>query len=169
MYARRKGPRAMGKRILIVDDDESVRFVMRRALRSLGEGSEIVTAASGGEALHRFSEAPFDLVITDIRMPGMDGIRLTEAIRSGDARPAIVWVTAYGCEYVQSSAGRLGVSVCLEKPFQVSELRAAVATVIYPSGHVLDADRAIGENRNRPDAPASVPSSGQRAQPIANL
>ena len=68
-------------RILVVDDDERVLSVPRRALLAFQNGYEIVTASDGCEALDWVEEVPFDLVITDLKMPGVDGIALTR--RSG--------------------------------------------------------------------------------------
>ena len=136
----------MPRRILVVDDDESVRFVMRRVLRNLDGGCEVVTASSGGEALDRVGEGTFDLVITDLRMPGIDGIRLTEALRARDARPTIVWMTAYGCDDVRAAAGRLGVDLCLDKPLEVEEIRALVMSALERAGPARPTDKALGES-----------------------
>ena len=113
----------MSKRILVVDDDERVLFVFHGALARLGSEYEIVTAQNGHEALEKAKEAPFDLLITDLRMPDMGGIALTEAIRALDSGVVVIWVTAYGCHKLKADAARLAVYGCMDKPVEISEIR----------------------------------------------
>jgi CheY-like chemotaxis protein len=110
------------KRILVVDDEAMVLFIFREALQSLGNANQIVTVQSGLEALNEFTQEPFDLVITDLSMPGMDGVQLTEAIRSVNPHAAMIWITAYGCQNVVTEAQRLGVMYCRDKPLEVQEI-----------------------------------------------
>jgi DNA-binding NtrC family response regulator len=114
------------KHILIVDDDERVLFVLRRILTGLGDGYEVATAGSGREALSEAGVSPFDLLITDLRMPGMSGVELTEAIKALNPKTVVVWVTAYGCHRVADEAARLSVYKCLDKPLKVGEIRQVV-------------------------------------------
>jgi CheY-like chemotaxis protein len=120
----------MPTRVLVVDDDDWVRFVIRRALEDLGDEFDIATAGSGNDALALFGEGEFDLVITDLRMPGMDGIQLTEAIRDLDPRAVVIWMTAYICHDAEREAVRLGVDMCLEKPLEVGEIRSSVLAAL---------------------------------------
>jgi DNA-binding NtrC family response regulator len=113
-------------RILVVDDDERVLFVLRRALLAFRNGYEIVIAPDGREALNKAKEIPFDLVITDLKMPGVDGIALTQAIRDLNSGTVVVWITAYGCAQVSGEAARLSVYECLEKPLRIDEIRRVV-------------------------------------------
>jgi CheY-like chemotaxis protein len=111
------------RRILIIDDDARVLFVLHAALRKLGSQHEIATARNGREALEKMSEAPFDLVITDLKMPGLDGVELTGRIRASNPTTAVIWITAYSCKGLESDAARLGVNDCLEKPLEPTEIR----------------------------------------------
>lgn len=111
------------ERILIVDDRELVRFVMERALEKLGFECELFVARNGGEALETVEEKDFDLVITDLKMPGLDGVELTEEMRTRGVDAAVVWITAYGCGRFGAEAERLGVFRCLEKPLEVNMMR----------------------------------------------
>jgi CheY-like chemotaxis protein len=108
-------------RILIVDDDPMVLFVFRDTLKDLGDAYEIVTTPSGLEALNEIKDKPFDLVITDLNMPDLGGVELTEAIRQTSPDTAIVWITAYGCHSVSTDAARLKVRRCYDKPLEVDE------------------------------------------------
>src|SRR5690606_35519104 len=82
-------------RILIVDDEEYVVFTLKEGLQKL-PNCEVYTASRGSEALEHFKKQPFDLLITDYKMPGMDGITLATQIRHMYPQTAIVVVTAYG-------------------------------------------------------------------------
>jgi DNA-binding NtrC family response regulator len=114
------------KRILVVDDEESVLFVLYNGLLRLDDGYdvEVDTARDGREALEKLRETPFDLMITDLRFPGMDGIELTEAARELDPDIAVIWVTAYDCHKTSRDAERLGVYRCLDKPLEIDEIRS---------------------------------------------
>jgi two-component system response regulator YesN len=109
-------------RVLVVDDDPMVLFVFSDTLRDLGDAYEIVTAQSGLKALDEVKEEPFDLVITDLSMPDLGGIELTEAIREESPDTAVVWITAYGCHSMYSEAARLDIHRCYDKPLEVDEI-----------------------------------------------
>ncbi len=112
------------KRILAIDDDGLVRKSLEILLKEAGY--EAVVAASGQEALGFLVQRHFDLLITDIRMPGMDGLQVIQAVRDycHEAHkhpiPEIV-LTAYNDDHVRESAVRLGVREFLLKPFKVEE------------------------------------------------
>ena len=114
------------KRILIVDDEKRVLFVLRKTLERVDAGYEIVTASDGRAALEAFADAPSDLVITDLRMPGMDGVALTEAVRRQDSDVVVIWISDFGCRQVQNTAKRLNVYRCMNKPLEIQEIREAV-------------------------------------------
>jgi CheY-like chemotaxis protein len=109
------------RRILVVDDEEQVIFVLRNSLKKLGAMYEVVTASNGQEALERVREAPIDLLITDLKMPVMDGVTLTEAVRALDPKTPIIWLTSYS-EW-ESDAQRLGVYRYILKPLDVDMIR----------------------------------------------
>ena len=112
------------KRILAVDDDGLVRRSLEILLREAGYDPTV--ASNGQEALGFLVQRHFDLLITDIRMPGMDGLQVTQAVRQychemkKQPIPEIV-LTAYNDEQVRQSAIRLGVREFLLKPFKVDE------------------------------------------------
>ena len=118
----------MGKcqRVLIVDDDERVLFVLSRALRALEDGYHIETARSAEEALQKAQARPYDILITDIVMPGMDGVELTETTKKLYPDMIVIWITAHGRYRFQSDGTRLNVYRCLEKPIKIAEIRQVV-------------------------------------------
>lgn len=114
------------RRILIIDDEESVVFTLSRALSKLEEDYEIVTASSGNEALEYIKGEFFDVIITDLNMPGINGIEFTEAVQAVDPSAIIMWITAYGDDDVKARAERLDVHRYLTKPLNIAEIRRNV-------------------------------------------
>jgi two-component system response regulator YesN len=125
------------RRILVVDDEDHVLFVLSSALKKLGSDVEIVTARNGTEALKQARQLPFDLLITDLRMPVMNGVQLTEAIRGLSPETAVIWMTAYGSCMIQADAERLGVRHCLDKPVTVGQIRELAGQVLDSAGSDL--------------------------------
>ena len=80
--------------ILVVDDEESIRFLYREELEE--EGYKVITAADGEEALRKIGKEKPDLITLDIRMPGMDGIEVLHRIREIDKKIPVIMSTAYG-------------------------------------------------------------------------
>ncbi len=114
------------KRILIVDDDEKLAALLRESLRTLGEGYDVVTARGTDEALAKVSKRSFDLVITDLMMPEVDGLQLLEALKA--INPAIITVamTAFDSREIRAKAESFGIYRYLSKPFSVQEFRQCV-------------------------------------------
>ena len=115
---------------MIVDDDEAVLFVLREALYELGDGYEIMATQSGLEAADQVREAPCALLITDLIVPDLDGIQLTEYVRAHSPQTVVVWITAHGCDRVREEAARLGVSRCVDKPLEVYQILRMVQSVL---------------------------------------
>jgi two-component system response regulator HydG len=122
------------KRILVVDDDERVLFVLFHSLARLGRRYEIVTSRDGHEALAEVRRLPFDLIISDLRMQGMGGVAFTEAVRTLSPRTIVVWITAYGGPETDAEARRLGVYRSLDKPLEVEEIRQIAQEALAHSG-----------------------------------
>jgi DNA-binding NtrC family response regulator len=120
-------------RILLVDDDEWVLFVLRASLQRMRMPCEVVTAQDGRAAYRLLQASAFDLLITDIRLPEIDGIILTDLVRSLAPRLPVIWVSAYGCRGLHEDAVRLRVFHCLEKPVEVEDFRRIVQQAISAS------------------------------------
>ncbi len=119
----------MGKRVLIVDASEDGRRVQSYALSSAGH--EVIEAASGGQALDRLAATPVHVVVTDQRLPDLDGLALVRAIRE-DARhrftPVVVITASPAGERVQE-ARTAGATGWLSRPFTPEQLLAAIRRV----------------------------------------
>jgi len=114
------------KRILGVDDEARVLFVLRHALARVIEQYEVETASDGREALQKLAEMNFDLVLTDLRMPDLGGIELSREVRAHSPDTAIIWMTAFGSYSVAAEAEELRVDSCLDKPVKIDRIREAV-------------------------------------------
>jgi DNA-binding NtrC family response regulator len=124
--------------ILAVDDDATSLLVLGGALKRFG--FEVVTAPGGGQALDLLGKREFDLLISDLRMPDMDGITLLEEIRRRDMNLPFIVVTACGSIESAVAAMRRGASDYLEKPYNIDNLQLTVQ-------RALDYHRALAENR----------------------
>ncbi len=110
-------------RVLIVDDDEGIRSLCQECLS--GNGFEVAAAESGEQALEWVHESPFEVVITDLKLPGIDGIDLIEEISEKYPAPAIVAMTGKGTSKDAVELMRRGAFDVLPKPFGISELQLA--------------------------------------------
>ena len=120
----------MAKKLLVVDDDPSLLLAVSETLRA--EGYEVVTARRGAEALVRVAEALPDLIISDIRMPGMDGYQLARNLRSAPRTRLvpIVFLSAKDETADRIAGFRTGVDAYLTKPFEPEELAAVVKSIL---------------------------------------
>jgi DNA-binding NarL/FixJ family response regulator len=120
----------MPKRLLIVDDEPNLLRAVAACLRA--EKYEVITARSGQEALLHLAESVPDLIVSDIRMPGIDGYRLARQLRSAPrtALVPIVFLTAKDQTADRIEGFRAGVDAYLTKPFEPAELIAVVSAIL---------------------------------------
>jgi CheY-like chemotaxis protein len=121
----------VAKRILIIDDEPKILFVLRHALARFGPQCQVDTYTRSREALKKASRSHYDLVITDLKMPDMDGITLTKILKALNHAPIVIWMTAYDCHSTSEEARRLGVHRCLDKPLEVAEIRRIVSETLW--------------------------------------
>ena len=107
-------------RILVVDDEVNARTALAELLRD--EGYEVETAADAFKALGKLEAFTPDAVVTDLKMPGMDGIELVKKVRAADDPPAVVVMTAFGEVSSAIEAMRAGAAEYLTKPINFEEL-----------------------------------------------
>ena len=122
------GARVIGKRILVVDDEEGLRRVTQLKLQQAGY--EASTAADGQSALDLLVRHPQDLVITDLKMPGMSGIELLTRIRDEYPEIIVILVTAFGTIESAVEAMRLGAFDYLIKPINSDALKLVVSRAL---------------------------------------
>jgi DNA-binding response OmpR family regulator len=114
-------------RILLVDDEESLQKLLSYPLRS--DGYEVVAAADGQEALDRFDEGQFDLVVLDVMLPRVDGFDVCRKLRARSAVP-IIMLTAKAEEFDKVLGLELGADDYITKPFSMREFRSRVKAVL---------------------------------------
>src|ERR671914_2102708 len=121
-------------RILLVDDEETVRGFLKRGLEI--DGHAITTAIDGADALDRLTECSgaFDLLLTDIRMPIMDGIALALAAKRDYPELTILLMTGFADQRERARGLQAIVADVLTKPFSLADLRGAVARLLKPDG-----------------------------------
>jgi len=115
-------------KILVVDDEEGARELFSTILSE--EGYDIALAENGEEALALFKETPYDLVITDIKMPVMGGLQLLQEIRNTGSKTDVILVTAYGEVETYLKAMSLGAAEYINKPVRIKELKRIVHKVL---------------------------------------
>ena len=109
-----------GLRVLLVDDEPLMRLSMVDALESIGH--DVEAAASGTEGIEAIRQRPFDLVITDLRLPGADGLTVLTAAKEQSPPTEVVVITAHGSVETAVGAMKLGAFDYITKPFQMDEL-----------------------------------------------
>jgi DNA-binding NarL/FixJ family response regulator len=120
----------MSKRLLVVDDEPNLLRAVAACLKA--EGYEVSTARSGYEALMHLAQSVPDLIISDIRMPGMDGYKLARQLRASQrtALVPIVFLTAKDDTADRIEGFRAGIDAYLTKPFEPDELIAVVRGIL---------------------------------------
>ncbi|HEY7786497.1 MAG TPA: response regulator transcription factor [Pyrinomonadaceae bacterium] len=120
----------MSKKLLVVDDDPSLLLAVSETLRT--EGFEVTTARRGAEAMVRVAETLPDLIISDIRMPGMDGYTFVRNLRSSPRTRLvpIIFLTAKDEVSDRIAGFRTGVDAYITKPFESEELIAIVKSIL---------------------------------------
>ena len=115
-------------RILITEDEDSLRSFVARALRL--DGHETHEAADGAEGLEKLSEASYDLLLSDIRMPVMDGIELAHRASSDFPDMKILLMTGYDEQRERADDLALKIVDVVSKPFALPDIRSAVARAL---------------------------------------
>jgi excisionase family DNA binding protein len=115
-------------RVLVVDDEASIRDLLSKTL-ALAE-YDVDTAADASTALGRVRAAEYDLLIADLRMPGMDGLTLIRQVKRIRAELPVIIITGFSTESSAIEAVNLGVAGYLRKPFRVPEVLAAAAKAL---------------------------------------
>jgi DNA-binding response OmpR family regulator len=122
--------------VLLAEDDAEVRRLLTQALRR--DGYEVIAVPSGEDllcVLCAFEQTvpprdPPDLIVSDIRLPGLSGLDMLALLKQGERSPPVILITAFGDAETHAEAARLGAAFVFDKPFELRDLRAAVTSVI---------------------------------------
>lgn len=115
-------------RVLVVDDEEGIRDLLSKTL-ALAE-YQVDTAGDGREAMSRLRAQTYDLLITDLKMPGMDGLTLVREARRLFPTLPLVIITAYSTEATAIESVNLGVSGYLTKPFRITKILSTASRIL---------------------------------------
>ncbi|MBI2353884.1 MAG: sigma-54-dependent Fis family transcriptional regulator [Deltaproteobacteria bacterium] len=147
----------MKPKILVIDDDASLRRVLEYNLEEAGY--EVFAASSGEEGLTLFAEESPALVITDMKMPGMDGLQVLRTIKERAPETLVIIITAFGAVDIAVEAMKAGAYDYITKPFNRDELRLIVAKALQFTGLAAENRRLKGELADRSDLRTIVGSS----------
>jgi CheY-like chemotaxis protein len=137
-----KPAKTTSRRVLLGEDDAEMRSVLAEALRR--KGYTVEECSDGMKLLNRLdalllspevtTKEPehFDLIISDIRMPGVTGMSILEGVQLFDEFPPMILITAFGDEKTHAEASRLGVAAMFDKPFDVDDLLRKVEELAPP-------------------------------------
>jgi DNA-binding response OmpR family regulator len=128
-------------RILLVDDEQPIQTLLSFPLQR--DGYEVVAASDGQEALARFSEQPFDLVVLDLMLPTVDGLEVCRRLRARSAVP-IIMLTAKSEEIDKVVGLELGADDYITKPFSMREFRSRVKAALRRAGMARTHDDGDG-------------------------
>ncbi|MFH1349452.1 MAG: response regulator [Pseudomonadota bacterium] len=128
----------MAERILVIDDEVDMLMLLRMIIED-NTDFEVETTNSPSEGIKLIKEKDFDLVITDLKMPGMDGIELFDEFK--DIKPGIpvIIITAYGSPETANTALKMGVSDFITKPFRKTD-------ILFTMNRVLELSKVKKEN-----------------------
>lgn len=145
----------MSKRILIVDDEAAIRISLAEALEN--DGYSVETAETGEEALARLHGDPYDLAVTDLKLPGVSGLDLLKALRNSGQDTPVIMMTAYGDVDTAVDAIRSGAYDFIQKPFKLSEMRKQVRAALRATNvKAVERGAKRAAARTREAAPAAA-------------
>jgi two-component system response regulator PilR (NtrC family) len=128
------------RRILVVDDERSMRDFLKILL--VKEGYDVITARDGDEALEMLTGKEYDVVISDIRMPGLSGLELLGEIKEQDPDLPVIMITAFASPNDAVEAMKLGAYDYISKPFNVDEIKSVIYSATNRVDSTLKEDQA---------------------------
>jgi len=126
------------KEILIVDDEE----VMREFLSEVLEDFQVETASDGNEAISKMKSKSYDLIITDMKMPGVSGEEVVQFAKKTCPDSKIIVISGYSSLFSVGNTTRFGISAFLSKPFTIKQIRSEVEKSLKSSDSETDENEA---------------------------
>jgi DNA-binding NtrC family response regulator len=119
------------RRVLVVDDQDSMRVLLQDMLEVIGYG--VVLAEGGEQALALLEEDRFDLVLSDLNMPGMDGTALLRAVKAANPELPVVIITGYGTFHTEKRVMKEGADGYISKPCTLSKIQKTLSSILNPA------------------------------------
>jgi DNA-binding response OmpR family regulator len=119
-------------RILVIEDDEEMRSLLEDFIE--GEGYGVESVEDGSEGFRKLARENFDLIITDNRMPGLNGLDILPGLKQIQPGIPIIAITAFGSEELHRRALERGADAYLEKPLQLDQLRTLIQEMVSSQG-----------------------------------
>jgi len=129
------------KSILVVEDDEEMRSLLKDFLK--GEGFDVDSADNGSEAFRKLARGVFNLIITDVKMPGLNGLDILPGIKKLQPQAPVIVITAFGSDEVYKKAFERGASVYLKKPIHLPHL-AILIHKLFPESSGRGGEEWLG-------------------------
>jgi len=124
-----------GKKVLLIDDDEWIRDSLGMFFKS--EEMHIDAVETAEEGITALGRQRYDIIITDYRLPGMDGLKFLKRVQESNPDSFKILITAYGSREVISAAAALGVDEYIEKPFTTKTIEDALSRLISKPGKAV--------------------------------
>ena len=118
------------KKILIVDDEDDLTWSLSRKLSRDESCFDVYCANSGKSAIDLLDKTGIDLLVTDLRMPGINGLELLNVIKANHPNVRVIVMTAFGSMEIKQAIKRLGEVAYIEKPFEIKELRKMILDLL---------------------------------------
>lgn len=134
---------AVEVRVLVVDDDPVVGKSIGRVLSN--KGYAVISARNGEEALSKLETEKYDLVFTDIKMPGMNGLEVAERVKASQPWLPVVIITGYGTDANEARAAAAGVSGFLRKPLSPEMIESSTEEALHESDAIFATEPAAAE------------------------
>jgi DNA-binding NtrC family response regulator len=153
------------RRVLVVDDDAVVGQSINRVLSA--QGFQVREAMSGSEALEELKHQSYDMVFTDLRMPGMDGLDMAARVKKSHPQLPVLVITGYGTEASERKAHDLGVAGFLHKPLSPATIVENAERVLRERDETREAIRLSALALMSPAAASATPEAAAAPAPAA--
>jgi DNA-binding NtrC family response regulator len=153
-------------KLLIVDDEAGYRDVLKAIFEA--DGYSVSSAANGRTALAHLKSKRCDLIVSDVRMPDIDGIQLLKGAREADPEIGVVLMTAFGTVDTAREAFKLGADDFIQKPFNNDELKTIVRRTLEKQA-ILRENRAFRTAQRKTGSPANIIGKSERIQGLFRL
>lgn len=121
--------KSRANRILIVDDEDDLTWSISKSLTKNNNLLEVICVNNGNKALEELQEKAFDLVISDLRMPGISGLSLLDQVQRKHPKTKVIIMTAYGSPDIERKIKDTQNAYYIEKPFDIHELKRLIFKV----------------------------------------